>query len=86
MCRDVAKVVFSPSLQMHDSARGAALAPYRAGGPDNNHTSIDRATDLSNGPGLRFWIRRCMLMANGSAMVVALRDGRNHVRTFIRDP
>ena len=86
MCRDVAKVVFSPSLQMHGSARGAALALYRAGGPDNNHTSIDRATEHSNERGLRFWIRHGMLGANSAAMVVALRDGRNHVRTFTRDP
>ena len=87
MCRDVAKVVFSPSLQTYGSARCAALASHsRAGGPANHDTSIDRTTEHSNERGLRFWIRRCMLIANGSAMVVALRDGRNHVRTFTRDP
>ena len=86
MCRDVAKVVFSPSLQMYGGTRFAALSSYRASGPANNYTSTDRATEHSNERGLRFWIRRCMLIANGSAMVVALRDGRNHVRTFTRDP
>jgi len=85
MCRDVAKVVFSPSLHRFGSTRCAALAPYRAGGPANHYTSIDRATEHSNERVLRFWIRRCMLVAKGSAMVVALRDGRNHVRTFTRD-
>ena len=87
MCRDVAKVVFSlPLLNGWHYARRAALASYRAGAPANPYTSIDRATEQSNERGLRFWIRHGMLRANGSAMVVVLREGRNHVRTLIRDP
>ena len=71
---------------MYGIARCGALASYRAGGPANQYTSIDRATEHSNERGLRFWIRHGMLGANSAAMVVALRDGRNHVRTFTRDP
>ena len=86
MCRDVAKVVFSPFLQRYGSTRCTALAPYRARGPANHSTTIDRATEHSNERGLRFWFRHGMLGADSAAMVDALRDGRNHVRTFIRDP
>ena len=71
---------------MYGITRCGALASYRAGGPANQYTSIDRATEHSNERGLRFWIRHGMLGANSAAMVVALRDGRNHVRTFTRDP
>ena len=88
MCRDVAKVVFPPSKFMVVRAvlRLRHLVGSRAGGPANHYTFIDRTTEHSNERGLRFWIRHGMLGANSTAMVVALRDGSRHVRTFTRDP
>ena len=92
MCRDVAKVVFSLPILMDGIlngwhyARRVSLASYRAGAPSDLYTSIYRATEHPNERGLCFWIRHGMLRANGSTMVVVLIEGRNHVRTLIRDP